>query len=287
MKTMILAAVSAAALTGLAAAPASAADVEIRDAVARVIVIVEDRQDVGVEVTQGRSALPAVQVRRNGRDVRIDGGLGRNAIRNCASGPSDARQPGQGATVEVRRVGRVRLDDAPMIVLRMPRDVDLNAGGAVYGAVGRGARSIELGNAGCGDWTVANTDGQLSLSLGGSGSIRAGTSSALEASLGGSGSISAGATRSLEAAIGGSGDINVARIDGPAEVAIGGSGDVTIRDGASPSFEVAVAGSGNVRYGGSTRDLDVSIVGSGDVRVGAADNVSRSIMGSGSVHVGR
>ena len=288
MKTIVLAAVSAAALTGLAAAaPASAADVEIRNAVARVIVIVEDRQDVGVEITQGSSALPALQLRRNGRDIRIDGDLGRNAIRNCSSGPSSARQPGEGASVEVRRVGRVRLEDAPLIVLRTPRDVDVNVGGAVFGAVGRGARSIDLGNGGCGDWTVANTDGDLSLSLGGSGAIRAGTSRALDASLGGSGSISTGATRALEAAVGGSGQITVARVDGPGEISIGGSGNVRVRGGAMTSLEASIAGSGNVRHDGSVRDLDASIAGSGNVQVGSAQHVSRSTIGSGSVIVGR
>lgn len=287
MKSIVLAAVSAAALTGLAAAPASAADVEIRDAVARVIVIVEDRSDVGVEITQGSSSLPALQLRRNGRDIRIDGGLGRNAIRNCSSGPSSARQPGEGASVEVRRVGRVRLEDAPMIVLRTPRDVDVSVGGAVFGAVGRGARAIDLGNGGCGDWTVANTDGDLSLSLGGSGAIRAGASRALEASLGGSGSISAGATRALEAAVGGSGGITVARVDGPGEISIGGSGNVRVRAGAMTSLDASIAGSGNVRHDGSVRDLDASIAGSGNIQVGSAERVSRAVIGSGSVIVGR
>lgn len=296
MKSIIFAAVSAAALAGLAAAPASAQDVEIRHAVARVIVIVEDRSDVGVEVTQGASRLPQVQVRSEGRDVKIDGGLrrggflggGGDGIRNCSSGPANAAQPGQGAVVEVRNVGRVRLEDAPLIVLRTPRGVDVDASGAVYGAVGRGARSVDLGNGGCGDWVVANVDGGLSLSVGGSGSIRAGTSRSLEANVGGSGSVSAGATGALEGNIGGSGNINVARVSGPTELAIGGSGGIVVRDGDVPSLDVSIGGSGSVNYGGRTRDLDVSIAGSGDVRVGAATGqVSRAIIGSGTVNIGR
>ena len=173
MKTALIAAAAVAALTGLAAAaPASAGEVEIRNAVARVVVIVEDRQDIAVEVTQGRSRLPAVQVRRNGRDVEIDGGLRRNGlwgrgdgIRNCNSGRADAAQPGQGATVEVRDLGRIRLEDAPLIILRTPRNVDVSAGGAVFGAVGRGARSVELDSGGCGGWTIANVDGDLELGV--------------------------------------------------------------------------------------------------------------------------
>ncbi|KAK0359942.1 hypothetical protein LTR94_029275, partial [Friedmanniomyces endolithicus] len=142
MKTVLIAAAALAACA--AAAPASAAEVEIRNAVARVVVIVEDRQDVAVEVTQGRSRLPALQVRRQGRDVRIDGGLRSNRmwsgdVRNCNAGRAGAAQPGEGASVEVRNLGRVRLEEAPLIVLRTPRDVDVSAEGAVFGAVGRGA----------------------------------------------------------------------------------------------------------------------------------------------------
>lgn len=285
MKTALFAALSTVAAS--CAAPALAADVEIKDAVARVVVIVEDRSDIGVEITPGRGDLPVPQVQRRGGDVRIDGGL-RNAFRNCSSGPASARQPGEGATVEIRRIGRVRLEDAPLIVLRTPRSVDVGASGAVFGSVGRGAGEIDLGNGGCGDWVVANTTGKMSLALGGSGTIRAGTSSALEAAVGGSGSIMAGATRRLEASVGGSGSITVARVDGPGEAAIGGSGDITIRAGDMPRLEVAVGGSGNVRYGGRTADLEVAIAGSGDVSVAEASGpVSRSVVGSGTVSIGR
>src|SRR5215217_5839231 len=122
MKHVIATAVSLIAPTA-PAGPALAKDspeVGIRDAVARVVVVVEDRTDVAVEIEQGSSGLPALRVERRGADVRIDGGLGRgglfgaNAIRNCRSGPDTARQPGEGASVEVRRVGTVRLEDAPL-----------------------------------------------------------------------------------------------------------------------------------------------------------------------------
>ncbi|NBB64243.1 hypothetical protein GVN18_33825 [Pseudomonas sp. ODNR1LW] len=295
MKTALIVAAGTTALFGLTAAPASAAELEIRNAVARVTVIVEDRQDIGVEVTQGRSRLPAVQVRRHGRDVEIDGGLRRNGllggasrIGSCNSGRSAASQPGQGATVEVRDLGRIRLEDAPLIVIRAPRDVEISAGGAVFGAIGRGARSVELDSGGCGAWTVADVAGALELGVGGSGSIRAGTSRSLEANVGGSGSISAGTTGNLKAAVGGSGGVQVASATGHGDVSIGGSGGVDIRQGRMDKLSVAIGGSGDVRFGGTTRDLSVAIAGSGDVRVAAATgSVSRSIVGSGTVHIGR
>ncbi|GAW40180.1 hypothetical protein SH203_00574 [Brevundimonas sp. SH203] len=297
MKTALIAAATAAALTGMAAAPASAAEVQIRNAVARVVVIVEDRQDVGVEVTQGGSRLPAVQVRRVGRDVRIDGGLGRNGafwanggnrIRGCNASQADPAHPGRGATVEVGDIGRLRMEDAPMIVIRTPRDVDVSAGGAVFGSVGRGARSVELNSGGCGAWNVANVDGRVSLGVGGSGSIRAGSSRALEANVGGSGSIYAGPTGNLKAAVGGSGNVEVASAGGEGDLSIGGSGGVNVRQGRMDKLTVAIGGSGDVRYGGATRDLSVAIAGSGNVRVASATGaVSRTVVGSGTLQIGR
>lgn len=287
---------SALAASAVLAAPALADEVTIRNAVARVIVIPEDRADVGVEITQGSSGLPELRIERRGGQVRIDGGLGRGRgmsfnggqIGSCNSGPADARQPGEGASVEVRGKGRIRMEEAPLIVLRTPRDVDVNGGGAVFGAIGRGARSVELGNGGCGSWTVANVDGEADLAVGGSGSIRAGTSRSLEASVGGSGSIFAGATGRLDASVGGSGGVDVARVDGETEIAIGGSGGVRVRDGRAPTLKVSIGGSGDVRFGGTAGDVSVAIAGSGDVRVAqATGRVSRSIVGSGDLRIGR
>ncbi|MGO4409217.1 MULTISPECIES: GIN domain-containing protein [unclassified Brevundimonas] len=298
MKIAVYVAASAAVLSALAAAqPAAAQDAEIRNAVARVIVIPEDRSDIAVEITRGSADLPQLTVERRGNKVRVDGGLGRrrglfqisnDSIRNCNSGPADGRQPGEGATVEVNGMGRIRLEDAPLIVLRTPRDVDVSAGSGVYGAIGRGARSVDLGSGGCGTWTVANVDGRLEIGLGGSGIVRAGASRSLEASVGGSGSILAGVTGDLEANVGGSGNIVVAAVNGAADVSIGGSGDVTIRGGRATKLEVAIAGSGNVRFDGTAISLEASIAGSGDVRVAEVTGpVSRSIVGSGEVRIGR
>lgn len=295
MKPVITSAVIAA--VAAMAAPAFAKDgpeVEIDHAVARVAVIVEDRADIAVEVEQGSSGLPAIQVTRVGNEVRIDGGLRRrgflnrsNGIRECRSGPENAQRPGDGASVEVRDLGRINISDAPLIVIRTPRLVDVSASGAVFGSVGRGATSVDLGSSGCGYWNVANTEGPVSLSIGGSGDIRAGSSTSLDISIGGSGSVTAGPTRDLEIAIGGSGDVAVARIDGPLDVAIGGSGDVVVRSGTSPDVSISIAGSGDVNFGGVAGDVDVSIAGGGDVTIARATGaVSRSIAGGGDIRIG-
>jgi hypothetical protein len=293
MKIILLSAAAAAAIAG----PALAKDpqVEIEHAVARVVVIVEDRTDIGVEIEQGASRLPALRVDRHGDTVHIDGGLDRrmagfrvgDSIRNCRSGP-DRTRPGQGASVEVRDLGRINLDDAPLIVIRSPRHVNIDAGGAVYGSIGRGATSVDMGNGGCGDWVIANTDGPVDASMGGSGALTVGTSRSLEASLGGSGELTAGATGRLDLSMGGSGEAQIAQVDGDTDISIGGSGEVAIRRGRIPNLDVSIAGSGDVDFGGTAGDVSVSIAGSGDIRIAeATGSISRSVVGSGDIRIGR
>lgn len=292
----IIASAAVFAVTTLAGAafanPNDGPAVEIDDAVARVAVVVEDRTDIAVEIEQGSSGLPALRVTRNGGDVRIDGGLrrrglfGGSSLRNCRSGPADS-QPGVGASVEVRNLGRVNLSDAPLVVIRTPRAVNVDASGAVFGSIGRGAASVDLGNGGCGTWHVANTEGPVSLSIGGSGDMRVGTSTALNASIGGSGSVSAGATGKVEVSVAGSGDVIVARADGPTDISIAGSGDVNVRAGTAPRLSISIVGSGDVNFGGVAGDVAVSIAGSGDVSVArATGSVSRSIVGAGDLRIG-
>lgn len=300
MKTAIASTAAIAAVllaTPVLAAPMLIADgpeVEIRHAVARVVVIVEDRSDVAVEVDQGRSNLPALQVTRRGDEIRVDGGLDRRAgrardgIQSCRSGPAGGRQPGDGASVEVRDLGRINVSDAPLIIIRSPRDVKVSAGGAVYGAVGRGARSVSVGNAGCGDWVVANVNGPLDIDQAGSGDVRAGTSRALDIDSAGSGSVWAGATGGLDLDVAGSGDVMVTAVNGPVSIASAGSGDVVIRAGTASRVSVNGAGSGDVRFSGRAGELQVALAGSGDVSVGAVSGrINRAVIGSGEVHVGR
>jgi hypothetical protein len=78
--------------TAAVAAPAFAAEsprLQIEHAAARVVVIPEARGDIAYTVDAGRSGLPAIQVRREGDKLILDGGLkaafGRSRIRGCDS----------------------------------------------------------------------------------------------------------------------------------------------------------------------------------------------------------
>lgn len=280
-----------AAMAMLAASGASAQAIKIENAVARVVYIVEDRSDVAVEVSNETGAMPALQVSRSGGDVTIRGNVGgrRNTIRinECHTGRSRSPQssPGEGASVTIDGT-RIALSQAPMIVLRGPRSVKINTSGAVFGSIGRGAQTVELGSGGCGDWVVANVSGSSSINIGGSGQVWSGSADRLKVAIGGSGDVRAGQVRALEVAIGGSGDVSVQEVNGPVAVSIAGSGDVNVADGRISDLSAQIVGSGDIDIGGTVEDASVGIMGSGDVRVRrVTGNVTKRVFGSGEVRI--
>lgn len=280
------------AATVALAGGAQAAELEIKHAAARVVVIPEARNDVQVTITRGSAAIPELQVRRNGASVEVDGDL-RNKIRECGSrgvgvvrDTGNPLRPDSQLSVEIKGVGRVRVADLPLITARVPMHADVAAGGAVWGSVGRTER-LELGAAGCGDWTVANVAGPMSLSVAGSGDIHAGSAQRAEVSVAGSGDVRMGHIAGpLEASIAGSGDIRAASVAGPVDASIAGSGDILVEGGRVGALSASIMGSGDVRVNGPVDSLDASVMGSGDINVGSVrGSVSRSVMGSGDIVV--
>ena len=266
---------AAAAFTGGAA---QAASVEIRDAVARVTVIPENRGDVKVEVVQPNARLP-LHVRTSGGQTTIDGDLDRR-IRDC-------RGSGDNTRVEVRGVGAVNWREMPHVIIRTPRNTDISAGGAVFGTIGR-ASALSLRNAGCGDWVVGNVDGALRLSQAGSGDTQTGSAGSLAVRVAGSGDVATQDVRGgMDVNIAGSGSVSARSVSGPLSVSIAGSGDVTIGGGRATSMNVSVAGSGDVEFRGSADHLKARIMGSGDVKAREVKgSVDKTIMGSGSIVIG-
>jgi copper(I)-binding protein len=272
---MLLAATAA---LSAAAGAAAAATVEVKDAVARVTVIPEARSDIKVEFLSSNPRLP-LQVRTFAGRTIVDGDLG-HRIRNC-------RGSGDHVSITVRDVGEVGWRDMPQVVIRTPRDAKVEAGGAVFGSVGRSA-SLELGNAGCGDWTVANVEGRMRLSQAGSGDTRAGSSGEAKIRVAGSGDVVLADVRGpAEVEVAGSGDVTVGTIAGPLEIRVAGSGDVKVAGGHATTMSVVIAGSGDVDFGGVADSLKARIAGSGDIHAREVrGQVSKMVMGSGGVSVG-
>ena len=276
MKLWRLAAASAAIMA--IAGAANAAHVEVRYAAARVTVIPEARGDIVVTVAKANPRMK-ITVSRIGDDVIVNGGLGIRGA-NCTS--FFGRRG-----VHVWGMGFVPYDQLPEIVIRTPLDAKVSAGGAVFGIVDR-TNSLDLSNAGCGDWSVANVAGPLNLRVAGSGDIRAGSAGSADVRISGSSDVFMKDVRSgLESAISGSGDLRAASINGPLHVRVSGSGDVNASAGQVTDMVVGVAGSGDVHFGGVAQSLEASVAGSGDVSVGrVTGTVTKHVAGSGSVTIG-
>lgn len=269
---------TAASLLTLGAGAVQAATVEVKDAVARVVVIPEARDDIKVEFLATNPSLP-LQVRSQGGKTIIDGGLD-HKIRGCSNLGGKVR-------VHVSGVGDVAYADMPQVVIRTPKDARIEAGGAVFGAVGKSS-SLELSNAGCGDWTVGNVAGKMSLNVAGSGDASTGSAGEANIRVAGSGDISTQAVAgTLEVHVAGSGDVDIVSISGPMTVRIAGSGDVKVAGGQSSAVTTSIAGSGNVEFGGVAGKLSAKIAGSGDVHVkSVTGEVSKAVVGSGGVTIG-
>jgi Putative auto-transporter adhesin, head GIN domain len=265
-------------LAAVATSAAAEPSVEIRHAAARVVVIPEARSDVQVVVVGQNPHMP-LTVSRYGDTVIVDGPLGMHSA-SCSSLLG-------GRSVEFWGGGRIAYDQLPRIIVRTPLDAKVTADSAVWGEVGRG-HSLDLSNAGCGDWSVANQQGAVRVHTAGSGDVRAGAVGSAEVSSSGSSDVVFTGVRSgLKAVISGSGDIIAAWVNGPLHAHVAGSGDVKVGRGQVTDMDVAIVGSGDVTFGGVAQSLKASIAGSGDVHADRVTGpVTKTIAGSGDVTYG-
>lgn len=276
MRAFLTLGVATAALLGATAA--QAASVEIKDAVARVVIMPEARSDVKVEFLTTNPGLP-LTVRTDGDRTVVDGDLRFNAIRTCRTVNGSTSVNVKGKTYG--------WDSLPQVVVHVPMDAKVAAGGAVFGSIGRGD-SLELSNAGCGDWTVGNVAGDLKINLAGSGDATVGTAGSVSVNIAGSGDVATAAIDgALAVNIAGSGDVEAASVSGPVSVNIMGSGDVKVRGGRVEAVTVSIAGSGDVILMAPAQSVSAKIAGSGDVRVASVSgSVTKKVAGSGEVVVG-
>ena len=263
---------------------ATAQTIEFRNISARVVVIPEPRSDVQVVVLKTNPSLPLyVHKDVGGRTVVSGPGWFGFFWHNEADCDMDAAEP----VTDVPRVGRVAYDALPQIVVRVPQDAVVDAGGAIYGSVGR-AHSLTLKVAGCGEWTVANVEDDLTVATAGSGRLHTGSAGHMQLEIAGASLATTTAVADgLQVAIAGAGDVRVGSASGRVQVSMAGGGNVRIASGRASKLGVDIMGSGNVDYGGTADSLNASIAGSGDIRAAKVlGSVSRSIAGSGSVEVG-
>lgn len=274
MRALIL---TFAAVTLATASAANAASLEIRNAVARVTIIPEDRQDIAVEFLRRNADLP-MTVRKVGDVTRVEGDVTMQS-QHC-------RQEGGQPRVTSRNRRSVDYDDMPILVVRTPRRVSVETLGAVYGTVGRSA-GLDLVKHGCGDWTVANVDGPLSVRETGAGRLRFGSAGQTSLHLSGAADVHAGVIRGpLDVRLSGAGQVVVEELRGALDAVVSGVGKVKVLTGKAESVRAAVSGLGGIDFGGVAGSLRASISGFGNIWVReVTGQVVRSVSGGGRVTI--
>jgi hypothetical protein len=278
MRLAIALVAAAATLTVAGAASAASPSVEIRDAVARVTVIPEDRTDVKVEMLTNNAALP-LQVRTSGSTTVITGDLAHRIY--------DCHTRGDHPSAWVRGVGEVKYENMPQVAIHVPKAVTVASNGAVYGVVGRAA-SLDMENSGCSGWTVADVAGDASLRESGAGSVKMGSAGKLHLNLSGAGGVHATDVRQgLDATLSGAGSVNIDSLSGPLMARVSGVGHIKVDQGHAAAMQATISGVGSVDFGGDAQSLDAQISGFGGIRVKAVSGqVNKSISGGGHVTVG-
>jgi Putative auto-transporter adhesin, head GIN domain len=253
----------------------SATAIGIENAVAIVRISSQIREDSAyVVVNPGPLPNPEVRVRR-GRLV-IDGGLDRR-IESCL----------ENGAVRVRGHGAVPLAQLPVIYVRTPESLVLEAEGALMIEAGP-STSARVGLAGCAVGRFGAVTDQLSLSLAGSAAALVGPSARARVAIAGDGYAAIGPVdRGVEIAIAGHGFVRTGPVSGPVRVAIQGNGLVDMGAGQAENLRVAIAGDGHVRFAGDAGAVSVAIAGSGLVEVAhCRGEIEQRIAGSGTVRVG-
>lgn len=269
----------AAALSAMAYAGAAVAAVEIRDAVARVTVIPEDRVDVKVELLATNKSLP-LDIRTSGASTIIDGGLG-HRIWSCGHGHDDQ------VVVNVRGIGQVDYADMPQVVIHTPQAVSVESGGVVFGVIGRSA-SLDLANSGCGRWTVADVVGDATVRDSGVSFVKMGSTGRLDLRISGAGDLHVThVQQGMQVVLSGAGGVTIDDLAGPLQARVSGAGKVRVLSGHAATVRASVSGIGAVDFGGQADSLDASISGMGDIRVKSVSGpVNKSITGIGRVTIG-
>lgn len=260
----------------------TATGVDITNTAALIHIIPENRSDIAVDIgPTGR--LPAITANLVNNRLVIDGGLG-NRIHGCNNIVIFSSHH---ETVNIWGIGHVVVQSLPTITLHVPRQLDLNANGAIFGDAGA-SDGGRVGFGGCGRLAMGPVSAALDLKQTGSGDVDVATvQGALRAQLNGSGDLRViGASAGANLELIGSGDMTIGAISGPLVAHLDGSGDVTVPDGAS-NGDLDLRGSGDMRVGVVNGPLRAHLDGSGDLVVASMHGgpADLSLQGSGDLNV--
>jgi hypothetical protein len=258
MKSIIILAGAAAAAVASPCLAGPGPQLRLKDVVAEVRIIPENRADFQVNVTRTYPGLPQIRVSQQGGGLVVDGGLYRR-IKGC----------GAFGTIAIKDGPRVPKNQVPQIVIRAPLAFSVDANGYVKGNVGA-TRALGMDVSGCGDWNIGDVAGKLDLDVSGLGDVRVGN------------------TGSAEVELSGLGDVDIASVNnGPLSVSASGMGDVRVRGGHATTMKASLSGMGDLSFRGVADSLNADASGMGEINVAKVTGpVRKSRSGLASINVG-
>lgn len=280
---MSRAAVLTLALAG-AALPlaASAAELVIDGAMARIVVVPEARSDLQVEVAPGSNSMLAVQVRRAGDRVVLRSNL---VARSCSS-RGDGADAWREMTVRFTNGARARMAEAPVITVHAPRDLTISGQGPVSGVVGP-MRNLTVRYDKCGHWKAANVAGRLDVLA-----TRGAAVSAQDVGYGvfradHGGAVAAESVADLDIDARNGGAVSVERAAGRARLNGEAGGAISVSGGRARDLQVTAVSGAAVSFGGRAGRVNASAQGGAVVSIAQADGpVTRSSGGGAILSIG-
>jgi hypothetical protein len=264
------------------------------------------------EQPPGFSELPDGWFVRSGRDPAAWTAPGANALEVTTSGalnleiiPEDRAEvaallkPANGAPPQTLRPGpdnafviatdararcpATRRADAPTLVLRTPRSVQVRTRGAIAADVGPAER-LQIISTGCAAWRVTSAN-QLWAALAKNASLRGGRVEDARLNLRGR-SVAEVETigRSLDLVSRGPGRVAVGRLDGMVDAELWGPGRLDVGSGFAGQERLWVKGRGHIFHRGEAGIVSAEARLGGKIRIRQARGV---ISGAGDVEVGR
>lgn len=255
----------------------SARNLEVRDIVADLNVLVHETSAVEVTIGGPANEVKGIRVTQHGDTVVIEGEGGE------ATGGGVTIISGRGRSVT--RVGRIR---GASVVIGGGTIVRRGGGSIFAGDIVSGQNVIIGGNGESQTTIIVKVPKGASVNLSGvsGNSVVGDTDGALEVNAS-DGSVSAGRVTNATLSVQGSSDINIREVNGVLTMSIMGSGDVRVDDGSVSALAINVMGSGDATFEGQAETATLTVMGSGDIRVASVKNrPSKNVMGSGNIRVG-
>lgn len=290
-KLKTISAFAATSCLALLATPTFAKDapvLKIENFIGTVEIVTSSADKISVTDADG------AKVTRSGSNLTIDDDISIRSY-NCRTRKNHVKI-GKGKWSSFSKTNYRDIEEYPHIKITAPEGVHLDVGSSIiFGNVETiGSAHLHIGS--CGDMKFADVNGQLDLSVSGSGDVILGNAGVSDISISGAGDVSAKNLASADIDVSGSGDLVLGDISGSVgiessgagdieinsvtgddlTIRVSGSSDIMISDGNVNTLLIKASGASDVTYYGSSKDAEARASGASDINIHSPSGHLRS-----------